>query len=85
MVSAKMSTFVCRHIGNHPSAPSFRSGADRLNSTPVILSGSLHRTMPSQIADWIAGEIVAERLAPGQRLNEKGLSEQFGISRAPLR
>lgn len=85
MVSAKMSTFACRHISNHPSAPSVTSGADRLNSTPVILSGSLHRTMPSQIADWIAGEIVAERLAPGQRLNEKGLSEQFGISRAPLR
>ena len=41
--------------------------------------------MPSQIADWIAAEIVAERFAPGQRLNEKALSERLGISRAPLR
>jgi len=41
--------------------------------------------MPAQIADWIAAEIVAERFAPGQRLHEKDLSEQLGISRAPLR
>lgn len=52
---------------------------------PVVLSSGLHRTMPSQIADWIAAEIVAERFAPGQKLNEKALSEQLGVSRAPLR
>ncbi len=56
-----------------------------MNSGPVVLSSDLHRTMPSQIADWIAAEIVAERLAPGQRINEKQLSERLGISRAPLR
>lgn len=56
-----------------------------MTSSPVVLSTGLHRTMPSQIADWIAAEIVAERFAPGQRLNEKALSEQLGISRAPLR
>lgn len=56
-----------------------------MSSTPVVLASSLHRTMPSQIADWIAAEIVAERLSPGQRLNEKELSEQLGTSRAPLR
>jgi DNA-binding GntR family transcriptional regulator len=41
--------------------------------------------MPSQIADWIAAEIVAERFAPGQRLNEKELADRLGVSRAPLR
>jgi len=56
-----------------------------LSSSPVVLASGLHRTMPSQIADWIAAEIVAERFAPGQRLNEKELSERLGVSRAPLR
>ena len=56
-----------------------------LNTAPLALVSGLLRTMPSQIADWIAAEIVAERFAPGQRLNEKALSERLGISRAPLR
>ncbi len=56
-----------------------------MSLAPVVLASGLHRTMPSQIADWIAAEIVAERFAPGQRLNEKELSERLGISRAPLR
>jgi DNA-binding GntR family transcriptional regulator len=65
------------------SVPASRSAP--LSSSPVLLSSGLHRTMPSQIADWIAAEIVAERFAPGQRLNEKELAERLGVSRAPLR
>lgn len=56
-----------------------------MSTSHVVLSAGLHRTMPSQIADWIAAEIVAERFAPGHRLNEKELAERLGVSRAPLR
>jgi DNA-binding GntR family transcriptional regulator len=62
-----------------------RIGHFALNTRPLVLASGLLRTMPSQIADWIAAEIVAERFAPGQRLNEKELSERLGVSRAPLR
>ena len=51
----------------------------------VQLAAGLHRTLPAQIADWIASGIVEERYAPGERLNEKELAERLGISRSPLR
>jgi DNA-binding GntR family transcriptional regulator len=56
-----------------------------LSAPPIVLASALHRTLPAQIADRIAAAIVEERFAPGERLNEKLLSEQFGVSRAPLR
>lgn len=65
--------------------PSLPPVADPRSPAAVALASGLHRTLPSQIADWIAGEIVAERFAPGQRLNETELSESLGVSRAPLR
>ena len=46
-----------------------RIGHFALNTRPLVLASGLLRTMPSQIADWIAAEIVAERFAPGQRLD----------------
>jgi DNA-binding GntR family transcriptional regulator len=49
------------------------------------MATELHRTLPSQVADWIATGIVEERFAPGERLNEKVLAEMLGISRSPLR
>lgn len=42
---------------------------------------SLHRTVADQIRDMI----VEGELPPGERVNEGALSEQFGISRTPLR
>lgn len=48
-------------------------------------AGNLHRTLANQIADWLAIEIIEERLAPGERLNEKLLADRLDVSRAPLR
>jgi DNA-binding GntR family transcriptional regulator len=45
----------------------------------------LQRTLPHQIADWLAIEIIEERLEPGERLNETKLAERLKVSRAPLR
>jgi len=42
-------------------------------------------TLPEQIAEHLARDIVRQALAPGQRLKEMELSEQFGASRAPIR
>ena len=42
-------------------------------------------TLPEQIAEQLAQDIVSQTLAPGQRLKELELSEQFGASRAPIR
>ncbi len=42
---------------------------------------SLHRDVADQIRDMI----VEGELPPGERVNEGALSEQFGISRTPLR
>jgi len=42
---------------------------------------SLHRDVADQIRDMI----VEGELPPGERINEGALSEQFGISRTPLR
>lgn len=41
--------------------------------------------MPLQIADRLAADIIEERYAPGERLNEKALAEQLGVSRSPVR
>ena len=56
-----------------------------MRPVPVVMATELHRTLPSQVADWIATGIVEERFAPGERLNEKVLAEMLGISRSPLR
>lgn len=56
-----------------------------MSSKPVSLVNGLHRTMPAQIADWIAAGIVEEQFVPGQRLAENELAERLGVSRAPLR
>ncbi len=42
-------------------------------------------TLPEQIAEQLASDIVSQALEPGQRLKETELSRQFGASRAPIR
>lgn len=42
-------------------------------------------TLPEQIAEQLAQDIVSETLVPGQRLKEMELANQFGASRAPIR
>lgn len=43
------------------------------------------RTLPEQVAEQLAQEIVEQTLKPGARLKEVELCEQFGVSRAPIR
>lgn len=42
-------------------------------------------TLPEQIAEQLAQDIVSQTLVPGQRLKEMELATQFGASRAPIR
>jgi len=42
-------------------------------------------TLPEQIAEQLAQDIVSQTLAPGQRLKEIELSARFDASRAPIR
>jgi DNA-binding GntR family transcriptional regulator len=41
--------------------------------------------MPLQIADALAADIIQERYAPGDRLNEVHIAAQWSVSRAPVR
>lgn len=41
--------------------------------------------MPLQVADALAADIIEERYAPGERLNEVQIAARWGVSRSPLR
>ncbi|MCZ6887114.1 MAG: GntR family transcriptional regulator [Gammaproteobacteria bacterium] len=43
------------------------------------------RSLPDQIADALASDIVHGRLSGGQRLSEAAVAERFGVSRGPVR
>jgi DNA-binding GntR family transcriptional regulator len=58
----------------------------RLSDPPAPAAAArLHRTLPTQIADALAMDIIQERYAPGERLNEVHIAAQWGVSRSPLR
>jgi DNA-binding GntR family transcriptional regulator len=60
--------------------------SSRLSDPPsAAASARLHRTLPTQIADGLALDIIQERYAPGERLNEVHLAAEWGVSRSPLR
>lgn len=44
-----------------------------------------HRNLYREVADRVRELIEFGELAPGERISEKGLCEQFGVSRTPLR
>lgn len=46
---------------------------------------SLARTASAAAADLIRQAVIDGRVAPGQRLKEEELAQQFGISRTPIR
>lgn len=48
-------------------------------------NGSFGRSLPQQIAEVLAGEIVERELSAGSKLPELALAERFGTSRAPIR
>lgn len=43
------------------------------------------QSLPEQIAERIATQIIEGEIEPGSRLIEESLSEEFGTSRAPIR
>src|SRR5690606_1243843 len=45
----------------------------------------LRRSLPTQIADALARQIITHELPPGEKLNEVEISTQWGVSRAPVR
>ncbi|OJU41275.1 MAG: hypothetical protein BGN97_16210 [Microbacterium sp. 69-10] len=53
----------------------------------TTVGGSLqqHPSLAVAAQDWITNEILAGRIAPGQKLAEVPLSDQMGISRSPVR
>jgi DNA-binding GntR family transcriptional regulator len=59
----------------------------RLHATPPAMETPrpLVHSLPEQIAERIAEDILEERTAPGTRLKEQALSSLFGVSRAPVR
>lgn len=62
------------------------SMSSRLSDPPPPSPGlRLHRTIPLQIADALALDIIQERYGPGDRLNEVQIAAQWEVSRAPVR
>jgi DNA-binding GntR family transcriptional regulator len=57
-----------------------REAADQA-AAPVIHRRSLHDEVTERLRDMI----VEGKLAPGERVNEAALCEEFGVSRTPLR
>lgn len=53
----------------------------RFSRADLIPRRSLH----DELTERIRGKIVSGELAPGQKIPEKELCEQFGVSRTPLR
>lgn len=45
----------------------------------------IHRTISEQIAKRLCQDILSGKLKPGEPLREKQVSEQFGVSRGPVR
>jgi DNA-binding GntR family transcriptional regulator len=53
--------------------------------TPAALQRRIVRTLPEQIADDIGAAIARGEFAPGARLLEQEIAEQYGVSRGPVR
>jgi DNA-binding GntR family transcriptional regulator len=51
----------------------------------IVLAGRQLRTLPEQIAERIFTAITNGEYAPGERIREEALSEQFEVSRGPVR
>src|ERR1700733_15236970 len=68
--------------GRRRGRPALRIGARR----PLAIVRVPGTTLYAQIEDWLAGQIAAGALAPGDRLpTEQDLAGWFGVSRMTLR
>jgi DNA-binding GntR family transcriptional regulator len=54
-------------------------------SLPLRASMAASLTLPFALAERLREMIIEGELAPGARLNERGLCERLGVSRTPLR
>ena len=62
------------------------SGPDMAATQPRLRAASRQlQTLPEQIAERIFGAIAAGEYAPGERIREETLAEQFEVSRGPVR
>ena len=59
------------------------------NSTEVLAqlrqAAALTQSLPEQIAARLAERIVSGAYAPGQRILEQAVAEEFAVSRGPVR
>lgn len=53
--------------------------------SPHVTPGQRHRSLRDEVVDELREEIITGTLAPGQRLIERELAAQYGVSRVPLR
>jgi len=44
-----------------------------------------NRRAPEQVYEYLQGRILTGVLAPGENINERGLTERLGVSRTPIR
>lgn len=72
----KPSDFATDLTGDWETAVAFRLFADQ--STPTL-------TVPEQIASRVGERILNGRLAPGARIGEQELADEFQVSRGPIR
>jgi DNA-binding GntR family transcriptional regulator len=56
-----------------------------VQETQLASSREFGVSLPKQIAEAIADEIVERRLKPGTKLPEPAMADRFGTSRAPIR
>jgi DNA-binding GntR family transcriptional regulator len=62
------------------------ASTDKANDPVQLRKGRTRLlTLPEQIAEQLARDIVSQDIAPGQRLKELELSSRFDASRAPIR
>ena len=67
------------------SNPAMPGGAATPNGARRAALAVAPKSLTLQISDHIRSEIIHDNIKPGEWIREKALTEQFGISRTPLR
>ena len=56
---------------------------DRDGAVVLTSVAAQHSSLAKIAQDWIADQILAGRIKPGEKLAEAALAQQMGISRSP--
>lgn len=51
----------------------------------MVIPGVAHQTLAQMVATEVKKRVLDQTFAPGQRLGEAALAEEFGVSRVPVR